>query len=135
MGESGAHDFDPQEITEEQRKARGLLGNARNAERDGELYKAIAYDMSALKVNPELQDARDHLSELRSKLPSAAELIRKGQDYYQQEDLEAAKEEWEKALLIDPGNAQALEYVARAEQLLASLERLRSEPGIGAEEK
>ena len=37
--------------------------------------------------------------------------------------------------LIDPGNAQALEYVARAEQLLANLERLRAEPDIGSEKE
>jgi len=63
------------------------------------------------------------------------ELIRRGQDEYQQEDLEAALEQWRKALLIDPGNAQALEYVARAERLLENLERLRAEPDVGAEEK
>ena len=37
------------------------------------------------------------------------------------------------ALEHDPDNAQALEYVARAERLLENLERLRDAPVAGAE--
>ena len=130
---------DPPQInaTDQEIRAEGLYLNALDAEREGRLYKAIEYDMKALAANPEdpHPEAIAHLAELRSRMPSAEELIRKGQEDYQQEDLEAALEQWRKALLIDPGNAQALEYVARAEQLLSNLERLRAEPDAGPEKE
>jgi tetratricopeptide (TPR) repeat protein len=126
---------DPLQITDQEAKAEGRFRKAVDAESDGKLFKAVELDMRALEADPEHAEASAHLAELRSKMPSAEELIRKGQDDYQQEDLEAALEQWRKALLIDPGNAQALEYVARAEQLLANLERLRAGPEVGAEEK
>jgi len=121
--------------TDQEIRAEGFFQNALRAEREGDLFKAIELDIRALEANPGHPTARAHLSELRSRTPSAEELIRRGQDEYQQEDLEAALEQWRKALLIDPGNPQALEYVARAERLLANLERLRAEPDVGAEEK
>ena len=130
---------DPPQIhaTDQEIRAEGFYLNALDAERGGRLYKAIEYDLKALEANPEKPhpEAVAHLAELRSRMPPAEELIRKGQEDYQQEDLEAALEQWRKALLIDPGNAQALDYVARAEQLLANLERLRAEPDIGAEKE
>ena len=85
------------------------------------------------EVAPSHRIAGVHLSNLRSRLPSVENLIEAGRDHYQQEDLEAALEQWRNALLIEPGNTQALEYVARAERLLENLERLREEPGVNAE--
>ena len=86
--------------------------------------------MKALEKNPNHANASNHLSALRSRLPSVEALIQAGRDYYQQEDLEAALEQWRSALLIEPDNSQALEYVARAESLLENLERLRGQPAV-----
>jgi tetratricopeptide (TPR) repeat protein len=113
-------------------RAEGLFQNALVAERDNEPFEAIKYDILALKANPGHRDVRVHLSEMRSKL-SADELIQKGRNFYQQEDLEAALEQWRNALLVEPDNTQALEYVARAEKLLENLERLREEPEVAEE--
>jgi len=132
-----SHDFDPPQIhaTDQEIRAEGFFQNALRAEHEGNLFKAIEFDTRALEANPNHPIASAHLSELRSRMPSVEELIRRGQDEYRHEDLEAALEQWRKALLIDPGNAQALEYVARAERLLENLERLRAEPDVGAEEE
>ncbi len=133
----GSRGVDPPQIhaTDQEIRAEGLFQNALDAEREGNLFKAIEFDMKALDANPNHPILRAHLKDLRRRTPSAEELIRKGQEAYQQEDLEAALEQWRNALLVDPGNAQALEYVARAERLLANLERLRAGPEIGAEER
>jgi tetratricopeptide (TPR) repeat protein len=133
--ESGGVEPPQIHATDQQIRAEGFYLNARDAEREGNLFKAVEFDMRALEEDPEHSEASEHLADLRSRMPSAEELIRKGQDDYQHEDLEAALEEWRNALLIDPDNAQALEYVARAERLLANLERLRAEPDAEAEEE
>jgi tetratricopeptide (TPR) repeat protein len=127
---------DPPQLyaTDQEIRAEGFFQNAVRAERDGDLFRAVELDMRALEANPNHPVARSHLSELRRRMPSAEELIREGQHHYQEEDLEAAVDEWQKALLVDPGNAEALEYLARAERLLENLERLRAGPELGTEE-
>jgi len=122
----------PADATDAVIRAEGLFQNALGAERVGDLFKAIEYDLRALNADPGHRDARAHLSEMRDNF-SVEALIQEGRDYYQQEDLEAALEQWRNALLIEPGNTQALEYVARAEKLLENLERLREEPEVGVE--
>jgi tetratricopeptide (TPR) repeat protein len=126
---------DPPQVhaTDEEIRAEGFFQNALGAERAGDLFKAIEYDIKALEANPSHPIAGEHLSKLRGRLPSVEALIEAGRDHYQQEDLEAALEQWRNALLIDPDNAQALEYVARAESLLENLERLRDQPDVGVE--
>jgi tetratricopeptide (TPR) repeat protein len=121
---------DPPQVhaTDAEIQAEGFFQNALGAERAGDLFRAIEYDIRALEANPSHRIAGAHLSDLRSRLPSVKALIESGRDHYQQEDLEAALEQWRNALLIDPENAQALEYVARAERLLENLERLRDAP-------
>jgi tetratricopeptide (TPR) repeat protein len=124
------HSFDLPQInaTDEQIRAEGFFQNALGAERAGDPFRAIEWDLQALKADPSHQRARDHLANLRRELPSVESLIEAGREYYQQEDLEAALDQWRNALLIDPDNSQALEYVARAERLLENLERLREPP-------
>jgi tetratricopeptide (TPR) repeat protein len=128
--------FDPPQVhaTEEEILAEGFFQNALSAEREGALFEAIEYDLKALEANPDHPIAGPHLTDLRRRLPSVEELIEAGRDLYQQEDLEAALEQWRNALLIDPEHTQALEYVARAERLLENLERLRDEPEADEEE-
>ncbi len=134
-GRDARHSDPPQlDATDAEIRAEGFFQNALGAERAGNLFKAIEYDIRALEVNPSHRIAGIHLSELRSRLPSVTALIESGRDHYQQEDLEAALEQWRNALLIDPDNAQALEYVARAERLLENLERLRDAPVVAGGE-
>jgi tetratricopeptide (TPR) repeat protein len=134
-GGRDARSSDPPQVhaTDAEIRAEGFFQNALGAERAGNLFKAIEYDIRALEANPSHGIAGAHLSDLRSRLPSVKALIESGRDHYQQEDLEAALEQWRNALLIDPDNAQALEYVARAEKLLENLERLRDAPVAGVE--
>jgi tetratricopeptide (TPR) repeat protein len=60
--------------------------------------------------------------------PEVDGLLEAGRRKFQQEDLQAALDLWRRALLIDPRNAEAREYAARAEQLLENLDRLRGAP-------
>jgi tetratricopeptide (TPR) repeat protein len=122
----------PSDATDAVFQAEGLFQNALGAERADDPFKAIEYDIRALKADPARHDVRAHLTEMRSKI-SVEALIQEGRNYYQQEDLEAALEQWRNALLVEPGNTQAVEYVARAEKLLENLERLRQEPEVAEE--
>ena len=55
-------------------------------------------------------------------------MIEDGRVHYEEEELQSALDAWRNALLIEPGNEKARDYVARAERLLQNLEQLRSEP-------
>jgi tetratricopeptide (TPR) repeat protein len=118
--------------TGDQIDADGAFELGRLAEHNEKFFEAIKYYIEALKMNPEHGSASDRLSKLRAEV-KVEDLIQEGRNYYQQEDLEAALEQWRNALLIEPGNTQAVEYVARAEKLLENLERLREEPEVGVE--
>lgn len=124
--------MDPSEIeaTDDQIRAEGAYQNALAAERAGDLYDAIRFDLDALRSDPEHGGARRHLRDLRRRLATRVpDLIENGKEHYQQEDLQSALDQWRRALLIDPENVQAREYRTRAERLLENLERLRSGPG------
>lgn len=110
-------------------RAEGLFRNALAAEQKGDLFEAIRFDIRALRADPKHARARRHLDGLRLTLrPEVGGLIESGRRKFQQEDLQAALDLWRRALLIDPTNAEAREYAARAEQLLENLDRLRGAP-------
>jgi tetratricopeptide (TPR) repeat protein len=110
-------------------RAEGFHRNAVAAERAGDPYAAIRYELSALEAYPEHTAARHNLARIRQGLaPEVDELIESGRVHYLQEDLESALDQWRKVLLIDPGNERAVEYVERANRLMENLERLRSDP-------
>lgn len=122
---------EPREIdaSDAEIRAEGFFQNALAAETAGDLYAAIRYDLAALRVHPVHPRVRSHLVGLRRRLePQLPDLLGAGREHYQQEDLQAALDQWHKVLLIDPGNEQARDYTARAERLLENLERLRAEP-------
>lgn len=123
--------LDPPQInaSEAQIRAEGFYRNALAAERAGNAYAAIRHDVSALVLDPDHAKARAHLAKLRRELrPGVPELIELGRVHFEEEDLQSALEEWRKALLIDPQNQEAREYVARAERMLQNLEQLRAVP-------
>ncbi len=115
--------------TDAQIRSEGFYQNALAAERAGDPFQAIRYDLRALDADSGHERARRHLSELRARLaPQVDGLIDSGRDAFQQEDLQGALDVWRRALLVEPENARAQQYVARAERLLANLEQLRADP-------
>jgi tetratricopeptide (TPR) repeat protein len=122
---------EPREIeaTDAEIRAEGAYQNALAAERAGSVYDAIRFDLDALRSDPGHAAARRHLNGLRARLAGRVPgLIESGKEHYQQEDLQAALDQWRRALLIDPGNAQARQYRRRAERMLENLDRLRAGP-------
>jgi tetratricopeptide (TPR) repeat protein len=118
--------------TDPELRAEGFLQNALVAEANGDPVQAIRYDLAALAADPQHAGARSHLAALRRALaPQVPGLIEAGRRYYQAEDLQAALDQWQRALLIDPSNIEARDHAERAENLLERLEELRSEPAPG----
>lgn len=131
---------DPPQLraTEAEIRAEGFYRNALAAERAGDRYAAIRQDLRALSASPGHDRARDHVARLRSELAEEVPgLIDAGRVAFQQEDLQSALDQWQRALLVDPDNERAAQYAARAEKLLQNLEQLRAEPAappaIGAQ--
>jgi tetratricopeptide (TPR) repeat protein len=114
-------------------RAEGFYRNALAAERSGDPYKALRYDLAAVKSDPGHRGAREHMTMLRLRLaPRVDGLIEGGRIAFGREDLYGALERWRLALLIDPENERARDWTQRAEHLLANLERLRAEPEVGS---
>jgi len=114
-------------------RAEGFYQNALAAERAGDPFEAIRQDLSALGAHPEHAGARQHLARLRAGLaPEVDTLVESGRQYYLEEDLQSALDQWRRALLVDPGNARAKDYVGRADRLLENLEKLRADPKSGS---
>lgn len=126
---------EPREVnaTDAEIRAEGFYQNALAADSGGDPFAAISFDEAALAEDPSHARARSHLVRLRSRLaPQVGDLVQAGRDHFQEEDLQAALDQWRRVLLIDPAHAETRDYVARAERLLENLERLRSdsdEPG------
>ncbi len=139
--EASAPNPDPDEIvqtrrreprpraTESEIRAEGFLQNALSAEAAGDPLQAIRYDLAGLDADAQHAGARSHLASLRRALASQVPgWLEAGRRYYQQENLQAALDQWERVQLVDPDNGEAGEYAARARKLLERLEELRAEP-------
>jgi len=115
--------------TEAQIRAEGFYQNALADEQKGDGFAAIQQDLQALEADPHHAAARKHLGAVRQRLaPEVDGLIESGRTAFREEDLQAALDQWRRALLVDPDNERALAYVARTEKLLENLEQLRAEP-------
>lgn len=111
-------------------RAEGFHQSALAAERRGEPYAAIRYELRAIDAAPGHPEARRHLAELRRRQAWEVEaLVEAGRIAFREEDLQAAIALWQRALLVDPDNERVLAYLGRASQQLENLERLRSSPG------
>jgi tetratricopeptide (TPR) repeat protein len=128
-GKTAARGDPPQlRATDVEIRAEGFHQNALAAERAGDAYAAIRHDLRALAASPNHARARDHLAKLRTRLsPDVPGLIDAGRVAFQQEDLQSALDQWQRALLVEPDNERASQYAARAEKLLQNLEQLRGE--------
>jgi len=129
-GSSVAHTTAPgANATDAQIRAEGFYQNALAAERKGDGIAAIQQDLRALEADPHHAAARKHLAAVRQRMaPEVDGLIESGRTAFREEDLQAALDQWRRALLVDPENERALAYVARTEKLLENLEQLRAEP-------
>lgn len=106
-------------------RAEGYFQNALNAEASGDPLQAIRYDLAALDSDASHASARGHLGALRRALGGRVpSLLESGRQHFQREDLRAALDQWDLVLLIDPGNAEARDYTARAQKLLERLEEM-----------
>ena len=127
--------FEPPEqfASDAQIRAEGFFQNALAAERSGDLYAAIRHDRRALRANGDHPEAQEHLAVMRARMGHEVEaLMEAGRAAFRNEDLQSALDFWKLALLIEPGNERTQAYIARAERELENLERLRSEPDVGA---
>lgn len=107
-------------------RAEGFHQSALAAERRGEPYAAIRYELRAVDTTPDHPAARRHLAELRSRLAGEVEaLVEAGRIAFREEDLQTALDLWRRALLIDPDNERVIAYIGRASHQLENLERLR----------
>ena len=115
-------------------RAEGFHQNALGAARKGDLYAAIRNDLRALDADPDHEAARRHLNETRRRMAGDVEpLIERGRRDFRDENLRAALDHWQRALLIDPGNERARAYIARAERQIANLEQMRSDPDVSSD--
>lgn len=89
----------------------------------GDVNKAISSFRKALKVDPKNADAAKYLQQAEQK---KADLInqhlKSGIKYFNNEQLELAMNEWEKALALDPKHAKALEYKQRTQAQIDALQ-------------
>jgi len=115
--------------TEAEIRAEGMYQNALSAERSNAPFRAIRYDIQALREDSTHEGARTHLASLRRKLaPRLEPLVESGRRAFSEEDLQTALDDWNKALLIAPDDSRLIDYTTRAKKLLEGLERLRTEP-------
>jgi tetratricopeptide (TPR) repeat protein len=117
-------------------RAKGFYREALDAEQLKDYEEAILNYDRALELDPKHRGAQRHLNEMRSLLAGrVGALIEKGRNFYRNEDLEMALNQWQLAELIDPDNERARAYVKRAKRQLQNLERLRSEPDVAGRRK
>jgi tetratricopeptide (TPR) repeat protein len=112
-------------------RAEGFYQNALAAENRGDSYAAIRNDLRALEADADHASARRHLAALRERLADSVDgLIEAGREAFRDEDLQTALDAWRQALLLDPDNERTRAYIARAEQQIQNLERLRAGPDV-----
>lgn len=115
--------------TDAEVEAEGFYQAARAAEERGEPYRALELHLRALELDPGHEGARERLESLRARLrPRVEALVAAGMEAYREEDLQTARDQWRRAVLVDPEHPRARAYLARAERLIEGLEQLRSEP-------
>jgi tetratricopeptide (TPR) repeat protein len=117
----------PRSVSREEIVAEGHFRSARQAEKAGDPFGAIAEYEAALSVNAKHAGARKRLTGLRARLhPQVDELYERGKRYFQEEDLHNALRAWRRALSIDPTDERTRENVERAERMLARLEEIQT---------
>jgi tetratricopeptide (TPR) repeat protein len=110
------------------RAARSALERLRNLDPFEPTYEIEEQRLRA-EIAAEAQRRRARIRE--QQMAQVEQLIEAGRVAFGEEKLETALDLWRRALLIDPDNERVQAYVARAEEQLESLRRLRAEPEAG----
>ncbi|MBI4419112.1 MAG: hypothetical protein HY563_10065 [Ignavibacteriales bacterium] len=89
-------------------------------------FEALKTFLQVLEHNPRHREGGEYLDRARQMLKVDLETyFRSGLQYYTKDNYQAAMEEWDKVLLIDPNHQGTLEYRKRAEEKLKALQRLK----------
>jgi tetratricopeptide (TPR) repeat protein len=93
---------------------------------DGKYSEALPILVDIVQKNESNSEARRYLEQTRKVLePEVEKIFKAGLQFYVKEDYRKAIEMWDMGLLIQPHNADTLEYRKRAEEKLKALEQLR----------
>jgi tetratricopeptide (TPR) repeat protein len=109
----------PQVSQPETQDVQSIIDNGKSQRKAGDYNKAIATFEEALKSDPENTEAATLLAETQQERATLVEEhMKKGLQYFSDENLQAAMEEWDAVLSLDPDHAKALEYKDRTQKQL-----------------
>lgn len=102
-----------------------LRQNAAALAARGQPFDAIRQYEQALQTLPTNEGARQELHTLRARmLPQVGQLIEEGRSHYDARRYDAAIQDFENVLLLQPGNGTAAEYLRLSRRKQEALERL-----------
>lgn len=103
-----------------------LFEQGKNQLAEGKNMEALTTFLQVLERNPRHREASQYLERTRDGLKSEIETyFRAGLQHYTKDNYQAAIDEWDKVLLIDPNHQGTIEYRKRAEEKLKALQRLK----------
>ncbi len=102
---------------------KGLIQTGQSQRQDGKLKKALATFKKALKADPNNAEAARYIKETQEEIQQViTKYLNQGIQFFNQDSLKEAIQEWDKVLELDPSHQKALEYKERAEVRLKALE-------------
>lgn len=113
----------PQVSQPETPDVQSIIDKGKSQRKAGDYNDAIASFEEALKVDSKNKEAATLLAKTKQERDELIdEHMKKGLQYTSEENLQAALEEWEYVLQLDPTNAKALEYKERTQKQLDALQ-------------
>lgn len=92
----------------------------------GAYLKAVEELELVARYAPDYKDARELLVKASKEKKEAFERhLKRGIGYFEAEEMELAIKEWDRALELEPGNRNALDYRVRAVEVLKRLKKIR----------
>lgn len=106
-----------------EKEIRDLLQQAKMCLQSKDLVSAVRKWKQILKMDPENQDAREHLETNKAKMAATAnELYLKGVQNYVENKLVEAFSDWDDVLVLDPQNQKAAENLERVRKKMKEIE-------------
>ena len=110
----------------QKRRLSAAFEQAKALYNDGKYTEALPVLVDIVQKDERNSEARRYLEQTRKLLqPEVEKIFKAGLQFYVKEDYRKAIEMWDKGLLIQPHNADTLEYRKRAEEKLKALEKLK----------
>lgn len=104
--------------------AKTFIDQGKTQRRAGKYPEAIASFEDALKLESNNAEAARLLQETKKERDDlVAAHMKQGLEFMRQENLQAALQEWNKILVLDPGNKEAADYKQRTQQQLDALKK------------